>query len=170
MKNNGGWGLRSELWICLALTIFFAIAVILINQVISRLNEDITTEGNKPIVSETVDDSNIIIDNKNNNVVDEKEEIIEENAEKLNYNVLEDKLVSAGVAYASKYYKDKPLVVTVVRLQTESMLKELNLENTKCSGYIEIDKEDSFTYYPYIKCGDIYETEGYDSSKDNLDL
>ena len=169
MKNNGGWGLRSELWICLALTIFFAIAVILINQVVSKLNEDINTEGNRPNVSEKVDDSNIIIENQNDNVVEEKEEIIEATDEKLNYNTLEDKLVSAGVVYANKYYKDKPLVVTVVRLQTEGMLKELDFENTKCSGYIEIDKEDSFTYYPYIKCGDIYETEGYDSSKDNLD-
>lgn len=169
MKNNGGWGLRSELWICLALTIFFAIAVILINQVVSKLNEDINTEGNRPSISEKVDDSNIIIENQNDNVVEEKEEIIEATDEKLNYNTLEDKLVSAGVVYANKYYKDKPLVVTVVRLQTEGMLKELDFENTKCSGYIEIDKEDSFTYYPYIKCGDIYETEGYDSSKDNLD-
>lgn len=165
MKNNGGWGLRAELVICLVLTIFFGIAVLLIGRVVSRLN-DINGNDNK---NHVVDDSDIII-NENNNKNDS--DLQGENSDeetKFNFNSLEDKLVQAGVMYANKYYKDSKLTVTVVRLQTEEILTELSIDGTKCSGYIEIEKDETFKYYPYIKCGDSYETKGYERIKDNLD-
>lgn len=171
MKKNGGWGLRAELVICLVLTIFFGIAVILIGRVVSRLNDINGNDKNNHVVN----DNNVIIQENNNkndfyfqneNDTEEKTEV-EEN---INYNSLEDKLVSAGVMYANKYYKDSILTVTVVRLQTEGILNELSINDIKCSGYIEIEKDGSFKYYPYIKCGVLYETSGYDKNKDNIEL
>lgn len=173
MKNNGGWGLRAELVICLILTIFFAIAVFLISKVFKPLNEDINMNDNYN--SGVVEDNNDVIiqeNNKENSSKFESEDKQDEDKnvdENINFNSLEDKLVRAGVMYANKYYKDSKLMVTIVRLQTEGILSELSINDTKCSGYIEIEKDDSFKYYPYIKCGDLYQTKGYDETKDNLD-
>lgn len=174
MKSNGGWGLRAELVICLVLTIFFGIAVILIGKVVNTLNDEInindnnnnseTVQGNKDVIiqeNNKEDGSDVEVNNEINNQLKDDENI--------NFNSLEDKLVSAGVMYANKYYKDSKLTVTVVRLQTEGILNELSIDDTKCSGYIEIEKDESFKYYPYIKCGDLYETKGYEEIKDNLD-
>ena len=170
MKNNGGWGLRAELVICLVLTIFFGIAVLLIGRVVNRLNDINGNDNNNAVVN---DNNNVIIqENNNNDSKFESEEKQHENTnvdEDTNFNTLEDKLVSAGVMYANKYYKDSKLTVTVVRLQTEGILNELSLNDINCSGYIEIEKDETFKYYPYIKCGDLYETKGYDEIKDNLD-
>lgn len=175
MKDNHGWGLRAELLICLILTVFFAIAVVLIGRVVNTLNEDINI--NKDNNSEIIQDNNkngVIISEENNGTTNdnnvETNNYGVSNEESVNYNSLEDKLVSAGVLYANKYYKDSQLTVTVVRLQTENMLNELIVEDTKCSGYVEIEKDETFKYYPYIKCGDKYETNGYDEVKDNTDL
>lgn len=170
MKNNGGWGLRAELIICLILTIFFGIAVVLIGSVVNRLN-DINNNDNNNVIT---NDNNVIIqeNNKENDSKLEIEEKQEENTsidKNINFNSLEDKLVRAGVMYANKYYKDDKLTVTVVRLQTEEILKDLSINDTKCTGYVEIEKDESFKYYPYIKCGDLYQTQGYDETKDNLD-
>ncbi len=162
MKNNGGWGLRAELVICLILTIFFGIAVVLIGRVTSRLN-DINGNSNVPT------DNNIIIQENNKELDSKFDEEEKQDDGNTNFNSLEDKLVSAGVMYANKYYKDSKLTVTVVRLQTEEILNELSVDDIKCSGYIEIEKDETFKYYPYIKCGDLYETRGYEKTKDNLD-
>lgn len=173
MKNNGGWGLRAELAICLVLTIFFGIAVVLIGRVVNTLNEDINMNSNNN--SETVEESKDIIINENNKKDESNIEVNKEADNQLkeevnvNFNSLEDKLVSAGVMYANKYYKDSKLTVTVVRLKTEGILNDLSINDIKCSGYIEIEKGDSFKYYPYIKCGNLYQTKGYDKLKDNLD-
>lgn len=171
MKNNGGWGLRAELVICLILTIFFGIAVLLIGKVVNTLNENVNgNNNNNPVIN----DNNVIIEETNNkndsDLKNENNDDEEINVDgNVNYNSLEDKLVSAGVMYANKYYKDSKLTVTVVRLQTEGILNELSLNDINCSGYIEIEKDETFKYYPYIKCGDLYETKGYDEIKDNLD-
>lgn len=170
MKDNHGWGLRAELLICLVLTLSFGIAVFLIGKVVSFLEDDININGNNN--SEVIKDNNknnIIISDKNNdNNFENNDDVSKE--EDINYNSLEDKLVRAGVMYANKYYTGNKLIVTVVRLQAENILNELTINNINCSGYIEIEKDEDFKYYPYIKCGDIYETDGYDKLKDNIDL
>lgn len=173
MKNNRGWGLRSELWICLALIIFFAIAVILINNVVERLRETDIIESEslnteiitEPIIKkedEIIKDNNSDHNNQNNTI-------------EYNYSNLEDELVSATKLYVNKYYSSKEvngiLKVTVVRLKTEELLKPLMYNDTECSGYVQFEKSDNGTmYYPYIKCGDIYKTSGYLEANDNLDL
>ncbi len=159
MNNDRGWGLRNELWICLAMTIFFVIAVILINSVFNSMDSDMILSQNKKDVEQT---------NKKNNS-DTKKEIDD------NHDILEDKLVIAGRKYANKYLLSQNVgstkIVTVVRLQTENILEPLKMNNIQCSGYIKIEKiEDDFKYYPYINCGSLYKTVGYNESLDNIDL
>lgn len=155
MNNNRGWGLRSELWICLAITIFFGIAVILINRVFDNKNSDFILSQDKNVIEES---------NKKDNVKDNNK-----------YDTLEDKLVAAGVKYTNKYLLNEEVgsikAVTIVRLQTENVLDDLKINNIKCSGYIKIEKIDNdFKYYPYINCGNLYKTAGYNESLDNTDL
>lgn len=151
MNNNRGWGLRSELWICLAMTVFFAIAVILINRVSNNIDGDLVL----PTEKNPTEEINKKEDNK--------------------YTALEDKLVIAGNKYANKYLLNTILedskIVTIVRLQTEKLLESNEVNNIKCSGYVKIEKiDDDFKYYPYIKCGNLYKTVGYNESLDNTDL
>ena len=62
MNNNRGWGLRSELWICLGMILFFAIAVILINRVFNNMDEN----GTLPIKDKnSVEEVKPKDDNKN---------------------------------------------------------------------------------------------------------
>lgn len=167
MNNNRGWGLRSELWICLAMTIFFAIAIILINSISNNIDSDIILSQDK---NETEESNNANKPNNktyNDNITDKKDNT--------NYDMLEDKLVIAGNKYANKYLLSENIgsvkIVTIVRLQTENILEPLKMNNIQCSGYIKIEKiEDDFKYYPYISCGSLYETVGYDKNLDNTDL
>lgn len=176
MNNNRGWGLRSELWICFSMILFFAIAVILINRVFTKAetNGTLPTKENDnveevvPKVDSKKEDS-ISQTNKNDNIKEEKEEI----KNNTNYSNLEDKIVLAGSKYANKYFNSESSnkVVTVVRLQTEGLIDKLEVNDTKCSGYIKIDKiGEEFKYYPYLKCGALYQTAGYDENLDNTDL
>lgn len=174
MNNNRGWGLRSELWICLGMILFFAIAVILINRVFNNMGENgtlpIKDKNNTEEVKPKDDNKNtttIKENDKNNSTKEEIKEIT-------NYSNLEDKVVLAGSKFASKYLVNEEFndskVVTVVRLQTEGMLDSLDVNGKKCSGYIKIEKyETEFKYYPFISCGS-YQTPGYDQSLDNIDL
>lgn len=177
MNNNRGWGLRSELWICLGMILFFAIAVILINRVFNDMGEN----GNLPIKDkDTQEEVKSKEDNKQDNTPiikenDENKANVEEIKESTNYSNLEDKLVLAGSKYASKYLVSEKFndskVVTVVRLQTEGILDKLEVNEKKCSGYIKIEKnEDEFKYYPFIKCDNSYQTAGYEQNLDNTDL
>lgn len=174
MNNNRGWGLRSELWICLGMILFFAIAVILINRVFNNMGEN----GNLPSKDkDTIEEVKPKNENKNTSAIkenDKNESNKEEIKESTNYSNLEDRLVLAGSKYASKYLVNEEFndskVVTVVRLQTEGMLDSLDVNGKKCSGYIKIEKyETEFKYYPFISCGS-YQTSGYDQSLDNIDL
>lgn len=167
MNDNSGWGLHSELWICLAMTIFFAIAIILINSISNNIDSDIILSQDKNEIEESNNANKPNNKTDNDNITDKKDNT--------NYDMLEDKLVIAGNKYANKYLLSEDIgsakIVTVVRLQTENILELLKMNNTQCSGYIKIEKiEDDFKYYPYISCGSLYETVGYDKSLDNTDL
>ena len=178
MRNNRGWGLRSELWICLGMILFFAIAVILINRVFNNMNENgnfpIKDKNNVEEVKPKDDNKNTTIkENDKNNFDKEDKEDKEDIKESTNYSNLEDKVVLAGSKYASKYLVNEKFndskVVTVVRLQTEGILNNLEINGKKCSGYIKIESfETEFKYYPFINCGS-YQTTGYDKSLDNID-
>lgn len=158
MKNNHGWGLRAELWICLVLIIFFGIAVILIQKVVNQMNEGISTEG------------------KNNNEGSNIQNVDNNSTNKtINYNNLEDEMIVGAKKYYNKYYLDHDLqgtvTVTVVRLKTEEIIEPLKAYEVECSGYIEIESSNGdIKYYPYLKCGNLYQTNGYNEVHDNLDL
>lgn len=176
MNNNRGWGLRSELWICLGMIAFFAIAVILINHVFNDMGES----GRLPIKEkDTVEEVKPKDESKKENEATTKNDENKTNNEDIknstNYSNLEDKLVFSGSKYASKYLVNESTndskIVTVVRLQTEGLLDKLEANGKLCSGYVKIDKtEEEFKYYPFIKCGNDYKTTGYNGDLDNIDL
>lgn len=173
MNNNRGWGLRAELWICLVLTVAFIIAMILLNGVIKNLNDDININGSG---TEEKDDSkkdnNTKIESETNNFDSEQTNNSSESGN-VNYISLEDKMVKAAKNYYIKYFRDldERVVVTVARLDTEDFLDDLEVNDVDCSGYVLIEQIDNeVKYYPYLKCGSLYETEGYDSALDNTDV
>lgn len=175
MNNNRGWGLRAELLICLILTIFFIIAMVLLNGVIKGLNKDINiNDSNVTENDASKKDNNIKIESDSND--SDKDEIDNsDKVEDINYINLEDKMIVATKKYYNKYYLNQEMekreIVTVVRLNTEEMLDSLEINNTKCSGYIIMEKTDNdVKYYPYLKCGSLYETKGYDNLLDNTDV
>lgn len=175
MNNNRGWGLRNELWICFAMILFFAVAVILINKVFTSMDDSSIVKKNDEINEEVIKKDDDISSNIDNNKSEIKEVEQEKNVNVVNYSILEDKLVGAGSKYANKYLtnenNDSVKVVTVVRLQTESLLDTLKINDVECSGYIKIEKSnDNFKYYPYLSCGSVYQTTDYDVNFDNTDL
>ena len=165
--NNRGWGLREELLICLVLIAFFGIAIMFIHKVVGYMNTSNIMNIKENEFTEKEQEDNRKVNNKK-----EEEKI---STDIINYSSLEDKLVSAGKKYVNKYNSDiksgDKIIVTVVRLQVEDLLDSLTIDNMECSGYIEIENNvDEFKYFPYIKCGSLYETSGYDVNKDNIGL
>ncbi len=58
-------------------------------------------------------------------------------------------------------------VASSVKNKSKILLSELDgLDKIKneCTGYVNINKEDSISYKAYIKCGDKYTTEGYEEA------
>lgn len=149
--NNRGWGLRAELWICLCLVVAFVIAVVLIQRIVNQINYSVTTEESSNYPS-----------NSTGNIT-------------VNYTNLEDELVIGAKKYINKYYSNRDLeaklTITVVRLKIEEMIDKLSVNGIECSGYVEMQNSSSeVKYYPYIRCGNLYQTNGYNEEHDNLDL
>ena len=172
--NNRGWGLREELIICLVLITFFGIAIIFIHKV----NDYLIDSKNENIMDKSSNYDNKKRDTKRNTtgttaiIKKGEESTVKDDNDK--YKKLENDLTEAAIIYNNKYYTDtiynNNYVVTVVRLKTDDILSDFKINNTYCSGYVEIEKDSITKYSSYIKCGNLYETKGYDKNKDNLDL
>lgn len=170
--NNRGWGLREELLICFVLIAFFGIAIIFIHKVDNYLRES-NNENimDKNSTRDNIDDGDTKRQDSGRIVTIQKDE---SNITYDKYKNLENDLVEAAVIYQNKYYNDimqgDTSVVTVVRLQTDNILNSFEVDGIKCSGYVEIETNTINEYHPYMKCGSLYETKGYDVNKDNTDL
>lgn len=153
MNNNHGWGLRSELLICLILTLAFGMTVILIGKVVNYIKEGLFIDNNTTYLVYTGD----------------------MRLNSFDYSSLENRVVDAAADYYNDYYQgyksENRLTITVVRLKHAGVLESLKVNNIECSGYVEIRKViGNIEYNPYIKCDNLYKTEGYQKSYDNINL
>ncbi len=85
------------------------------------------------------------------------------------YEEIENAIVSAAKKYQKEYYSNildgEKISVTLKNLQEEKLIGEITdikNDNVVCSGYaIFINDDNKIIYNAYIKCGDNYETIGY---------
>lgn len=91
------------------------------------------------------------------------------------YKDIEDDLITVAITYTDNYYykvleNGDSDYVTIKTLKDEKIISRVtDLKNHKleCSGYIHFYKQEGKTIYdPYIKCGDNYQTEGYNNARD----
>lgn len=91
------------------------------------------------------------------------------------YQSIENDLIEVAHNYTDNYYykileNGDSDYVTIKTLKDEKIIKKVtDLQNRKveCSGYVYFYKEKGTTFYkPYIKCGDNYQTAGYDKAND----
>ncbi len=140
--NQGGWGLRDAMGFIAVLMVAVLITMVMYNRSLKDLFNGSGT-ADRVIVN--------------------------------SYSELEEKMISSTQNYVDNYYY-KALengdndIVTVQELQDNEILKQLQDvkdENLLCSGYVEFAKTAGRTSYkPYLKCGDNYQTTGYQSKFD----
>ncbi len=144
--NEHGWGLGT----LIAFIFVFLLAILLISVNAYKMG---LTDGNI---------SNVPITNPNDN----KDFTNSTNKDNITYLELENKLVVAGSSYKQLYYNDlvvgDSVYVTDKQLSSVGFIDNLVINNIQCKGYVQIKNNgESFSYTPYLKCGDNYKTEGY---------
>ena len=91
------------------------------------------------------------------------------------YESIEKDLESIGKTYTDNYYgkileNGDSGVITIRDMQGENLLavvRDIKDERIICSGYVTFSKANGFTNYKtYLKCGDNYQTKGYNSKLD----
>ena len=96
--------------------------------------------------------------------------------EKVTYQDLENKLEKAAERYQNDTYQGNTQNTEIWTL-SYSMLKEEkyidklidpNDKNTECTGYVEFVQDGAkISYTPFLKCGNNYQTQGYDENNLN---
>ena len=95
-------------------------------------------------------------------------------ADDRSYTDLERILKTSAERYQNTYYQtrfdsNETLVLSYKFLRNEGFIKDKIMDikdnKTECNGYVLFEKSGaSIKYYPYLKCGSNYETEGYISA------
>ena len=143
--NNRGWGLQAMLVGVLVLMIALVIIAVLIQKTFNDIMEPINNENHY---------------SENESKAETKYDSYEE---------IENAIISAAKKYQKEYYSNildgEKISVTLKNLQEEKLIGEINdIKNKEniCSGYATfINENDKILYNAYIKCGDNYETVGY---------
>lgn len=147
--NQKGWGLKDFMII---LGVIF-LALIITAAVYRRSFKELFGAKSEPIV-------------------ESKTTIVE----KETYQDLEYKLQRAAERYQNDNYQgdfdsSEVWILKYDLLKEKRYLKnkitDINDRNIECTGYVKFEKKESrINYTPYLKCGDKYQTENYDSKYD----
>ena len=107
---------------------------------------------------------------KNEPIIEEKTTIIE----KETYQDLEYKLQRAAERYQNDNYQGKSdsietWVLKYSLLKEKKYLKgkitDIDDRNIECTGYVKFEKNEThINYFPYLRCGDKYQTQNYDKN------
>lgn len=144
LMNNGGWGLRAMLVMCFIL----ALAIVISATIISQNFGELLPDGNEDI-------------NENYN------------SKAKTYSAYESDIRVAGKKYIFEKYNTVDdiggIVVTVNKLVSTGYMDEIvDINYNKCSGYLYVSQSGIvYNYDAYIKCGDDYQTPGYNKVLDN---
>lgn len=95
-----------------------------------------------------------------------------EKTEKLTYKELEEKLEQAAERYQNDNYSgsiDNPEIwsLSYSMLKEEEYIDKLKdpKDGKECKGYVEFVQDGGkISYTPFLKCGDNYQTKGYDEN------
>lgn len=91
------------------------------------------------------------------------------------YDSIENQLEKTAHTYTDNYYykvleNGDEGEVTIRDMQAENLLtvvKDIKDDSIICSGYVHFQKQGGITdYKTYLKCGDNYKTDGYQSKLD----
>ena len=142
--NQGGWGLKDFLFILGMITL----ALLITAGTYRKSFKNLFGSEPKPIKEET--------------------KIIK----KETYTDLEYKLKRAAERYQNDNYQGnyestETWILSYKLLRKENYLKEkledINDRSIECTGYVKFEKDSiDINYYPFLKCGSHYKTEGYD--------
>ena len=142
--NQGGWGLKDFLFILGMITL----ALLITAGIYRKSFKNLFGSEPKPIKEET--------------------KIIK----KETYTDLEYKLRRAAERYQNDNYQGnyestETWILSYKLLRKENYLKEkledINDRSIECTGYVKFEKDSiDINYYPFLKCGSHYKTEGYD--------
>lgn len=136
--NQNGWGIREVLMFVCVLSLALLVTMVMYNKTFGQLFSDSSSS-------------------------------------KSSYSSLEGELKDAGRTYTDNFYykvleSGDDDYVTSDELIDKNIIKPLKDPNNgriSCQGYVHFYKKDSVTVYDsYLKCGDAYETKGYDASRD----
>ena len=92
--------------------------------------------------------------------------------EKITYKDLEQELKQAAERYQNDTYSGNSSETAVWELSYSMLRKEKYLDklidpndkNTECTGYVEFIQDGAkISYKPFLKCGNNYQTDGYEA-------
>lgn len=108
----------------------------------------------------------IHLDDKNNSLIG-SDSFYEEKDKNFDYTSIEKNLKTAATLYQRDYYPDfddkKDMYVTSKKLISLDYLNVLTDGKVSCIGYAKISYDNVVEVVPFIKCGNYYETKGYDA-------
>ncbi len=154
--NQNGWELKDFLIILVASFIALLIAAFIYKKNITSL---FGSEKTEPVKEKTNNQAEI---NNSENIVNN------------DYRELENKIKIAAERYQNDNYQGnleskETWILTYKMLKEKRYLKESLIDqedkSIECNGYVEFKKDIAkIAYTPYIKCGNNYQTKGYDAS------
>ena len=108
----------------------------------------------------------IHLDDKNNSLIG-TDSLYEEKKKDFDYGSIEKSLKTAATLYQRDYYpdfkQDEVKHVTSKKLISLDYLSVLTDGNVSCKGYARIFYDNVVEVTPFIKCGNYYETKGYEA-------
>lgn len=142
--NQEGWGLKDFLFILGIITL----ALLITAGIYRRSFKNLFGTETKPTVEKTT-----VIENESYKDLEYK---LKRAAERYqndnyqgNYESTEIWILSYKLLRNSKYLKTK--------------ITDINDRSIECDGYVKFEKKESkVEYYPFLKCGSHYKTNGYD--------
>ena len=147
--NKHGWGLHNEIIFILIFIVCLIIAVVGLKRL------SLLEEFNPNYHSNT---------ETNNDAIEKT----------FNYQELEQKLKNSTINYIKDVYNNElgldTLIIQADLLREKGYLSDYNDENNKyCSGYCEVylNENGEIIYKPYVKCSELYESQGYVERKDS---
>ena len=156
--NNKGFGLTEMLLFIVACLVILVITTIIINQKFNNLNNSATDNNiQTQIIGEKSEEVDIIED-------DEEEEELTKLEKK--YKELTDKMLNTAKIYVSNNYTGRTdkMVIKLSTLIEEGYMDQMldpDDETILCNGYVTYNGE--FYYETYLRCGDNYQTENYNT-------
>ena len=148
--NNKGWGFSAFI----AFVAIFVLAIILV--VIGAINLGISSR--EPVSDSPITTPVPTSDTGNANVSSNQEK----------FSNYEAQFKEVGTEHAKQYYTNlsngEEIIFTLADFIQGNYISKLELDGNTCTGYIVVKYlNNNYQATPYIRCGSLYTTSGYNS-------